>query len=124
MPDTALLGPWVRRFLMEHVIGERNLARIIQFAEDFLRNQQFRTQVFVKAVHSRRRIDDVSSRSVLVMIARGDVAEENLSGMNTDTSRKIEVLVRLVEPFHAPRNIQGGQTDPMPERGVGLRGFP
>lgn len=26
MPDTSLLGPWVRRFLMEHLIGERNLA--------------------------------------------------------------------------------------------------
>lgn len=26
MPDTLLLGPWVRRFLMEHLVGERNLA--------------------------------------------------------------------------------------------------
>jgi integrase/recombinase XerD len=26
MRDTSLLGPWVRRFLMEHMIGERNLA--------------------------------------------------------------------------------------------------
>lgn len=26
MTDTALLGPWVRRFLMEHLVGERNLA--------------------------------------------------------------------------------------------------
>lgn len=30
MPDTSLLGPWVRRFLMEHMIGERNLARNTQ----------------------------------------------------------------------------------------------
>src|SRR5947209_4193931 len=27
MRETSLLGPWVRRFLMEHLIGERNLAR-------------------------------------------------------------------------------------------------
>ena len=26
MTDTALLGPWVRRFLLEYLIGERNLA--------------------------------------------------------------------------------------------------
>jgi integrase/recombinase XerD len=26
MRDTSLLGPWVRRFLMEHMVGERNLA--------------------------------------------------------------------------------------------------
>jgi hypothetical protein len=25
MPDPALLGPWVRRFLLEHLRGERNL---------------------------------------------------------------------------------------------------
>ena len=30
MRDSSLLGPWVRRFLMEHVIGERNLARNTQ----------------------------------------------------------------------------------------------
>lgn len=30
MRDTSLLGAWVRRFLMEHVIGERNLARNTQ----------------------------------------------------------------------------------------------
>jgi integrase/recombinase XerD len=27
MPDASLLGPWVRRFLMEHLVSERNLAR-------------------------------------------------------------------------------------------------
>jgi site-specific recombinase XerD len=30
MTDTAKLGPWVRRFLLEHLIGERNLARNTQ----------------------------------------------------------------------------------------------
>jgi integrase/recombinase XerD len=28
--DTAKLGPWVRRFLLEHLVGERNLARNTQ----------------------------------------------------------------------------------------------
>ena len=26
MTDTALLGPWVRRFLLEYLVGDRNLA--------------------------------------------------------------------------------------------------
>ena len=26
MDKTAMLGPWVRRFLLEHLVGERNLA--------------------------------------------------------------------------------------------------
>ena len=32
MPDNNLLGPWVRRFLLEHVVGERNLARNTQIS--------------------------------------------------------------------------------------------
>ena len=30
MTDTAQLGPWVRRFLLEHLVSERNLARNTQ----------------------------------------------------------------------------------------------
>lgn len=30
MRDASLLGPWVRRFLMEHLVNERNLARNTQ----------------------------------------------------------------------------------------------
>ena len=30
MKDKTLLGPWVRRFLLEHLVGERNLARNTQ----------------------------------------------------------------------------------------------
>ncbi len=30
MADLGLVGPWVRRFLMEHLVGERNLARNTQ----------------------------------------------------------------------------------------------
>jgi integrase/recombinase XerD len=32
MRDNNLLGPWVRRFLLEHVVGERNLARNTQIS--------------------------------------------------------------------------------------------
>jgi len=27
MNDKNLLGPWIRRFLLEYLVGERNLAR-------------------------------------------------------------------------------------------------
>ena len=30
MNDLKLLGPWVRRFLLEHLVAERNLARNTQ----------------------------------------------------------------------------------------------
>ena len=30
MTDKNLLGPWIRRFLLEHLVNERNLARNTQ----------------------------------------------------------------------------------------------
>lgn len=32
MRNASLLSPWVRRFLMEHLVGERNLARNTQLS--------------------------------------------------------------------------------------------
>ena len=32
MKDETLLGPWVRRFLLEHLVAERNLARNTQIS--------------------------------------------------------------------------------------------
>ncbi|TIU20779.1 MAG: integrase, partial [Mesorhizobium sp.] len=30
MKDESLLGPWIRRFLLEHLVAERNLSRNTQ----------------------------------------------------------------------------------------------
>ncbi len=30
MKDDSLLGPWIRRFLLEHIVSERNLSRNTQ----------------------------------------------------------------------------------------------
>jgi len=30
MRDKSLIGPWIRRFLLEHLVAERNLARNTQ----------------------------------------------------------------------------------------------
>jgi integrase/recombinase XerD len=30
MNDRSLLGPWIRRFLLEHLVAERNLSRNTQ----------------------------------------------------------------------------------------------
>ncbi len=34
MNDETLLGRWIRRFLLEHLVGERNLARVILLHEN------------------------------------------------------------------------------------------
>ncbi|MEI8375832.1 MAG: tyrosine-type recombinase/integrase [Planctomycetota bacterium] len=61
MPNTDLLSPWVRRFLLEYLVAERNLARNTQKSyRDAL--QQF-LPFIARAAHRRMerlRIDDVS----------------------------------------------------------------
>ena len=32
MRDHSALGPWIRRFLLEHLTGERNLAKNTQYS--------------------------------------------------------------------------------------------
>ena len=32
MRDNTLIGPWVRRFILEHLVTERNLARNTQLS--------------------------------------------------------------------------------------------
>src|SRR5436309_4438310 len=54
MTDPTPLGPWVRRFLLEHLVGERNLARNTQRSyRDAL------CQLLPFAARSARRRDDL-----------------------------------------------------------------
>src|SRR5438552_12781176 len=53
MTDSALLGPWVRRFLLEHLVGERNLARNTQQSY----RDTLRLLLPFTARRSRKRID-------------------------------------------------------------------
>ena len=43
MRKTTLLGPWVRRFLLEHLVVDRNLARSEKVAERRGANDPFPT---------------------------------------------------------------------------------
>jgi len=65
MRDNTLLGPWVRRFLLEHLVAERNLARNTQVSyRDSLRlllpfiGRDAKTDV------DRLRVEDVSAERV------------------------------------------------------------
>lgn len=65
MLDTGLLGPWVRRFLLEYLIGERNLARNTQRS---YRDTLSQLLPFVAQVAGRRidklQVEDVSAEQV------------------------------------------------------------
>jgi len=61
MPNTDLLSPWVRRFLLEYLIGERNLARNTQ--KSYRDALQQLLPFIAHSVHrriERLRVEDVS----------------------------------------------------------------
>jgi len=61
MRDYSLIGPWVRRFLLEHLVTDRNLARNAQlsYRDTLVLLLPFMTKAREKAVH-RLTIDDLS----------------------------------------------------------------
>jgi len=61
MRDNSLLGPWIRRFLLEHIVTERNLARNTQtsYRDTLVILLPFASKVLRKSV-DRLTIDDLS----------------------------------------------------------------
>jgi len=70
MADTSLIGSWVRRFLLEHLVGERNLARNTQHSyRDALRLLlPFAAARLNKSV-DRLLVEDVSADLVRAFLA-------------------------------------------------------
>lgn len=106
MPDTSLLGPWVRRFLMEHMVSERNLARNTQ------RSYRDTLQLLLPAVAQRARkpidrldVIDVSADRVRHFLS--DLEEKRHCGIATRNQRlaAIHALARFIG-LHAPELIE------------------
>ena len=55
MNDKSLLGPWVRRFLLEYAVSERNLAR---------KGQELVITLMLEALLSKNRILDIYLNNV------------------------------------------------------------
>src|SRR6185437_1603012 len=105
MRDTSLLGPWVRRFLTEHMAGERNLARNTQ------RSYRDTLRLLLPAVAKRARkpidrlaVDDVSADLVRQFLSD---LEERGCGIATRNQRlaAIHALARFVG-LHAPELVE------------------
>ncbi|WP_431273202.1 tyrosine-type recombinase/integrase [Variovorax ureilyticus] len=65
MPDHAMLAPWVRRFLLEHLVAERNLARNTQvnYRDSLAQLLPFVAKIGRKDV-DRLLVEDVSAERV------------------------------------------------------------
>ena len=102
MRGTTLLGPWVRRFLLEYLIGERNLARNTQqsYRDTLCQLIPFVSQQLHKAV-DRLEVVDVSTQIVREFLAQ----VENGRGCSIATRNQrlaaIHALARFVGE-HSP----------------------
>jgi integrase/recombinase XerD len=106
MNDEALLGRWVRRFLLEHVVTERNLARNTQHG---YRDALCQLIPFV-AKQSKKPIDrlavvDISAELVRLFLA--DVEISRHCGIATRNQRlaAIRALARFIGE-HSPIHIE------------------
>ena len=106
MRDTSLLGPWVRRFLMEHMVSERNLARNTQ------RSYRDTLQLLLPAIARRARkpidrlaVTDVSADRVRQFLS--DLEEKRGCAIATRNQRlaAIHALARFIG-LHAPELVE------------------
>ena len=105
MTDTALLGPWVRRFLLEHLVGERNLARNTQQSY----RDALRLLLPFAASHAgkpidRLRVEDLSAQRVGAFL----VELEKKRGCGTATRNQRLAAIHSLAHFigqHSPEHV-------------------
>jgi integrase/recombinase XerD len=115
MRDSSLLSPWVRRFLMEHMVGERNLARNTQ------RSYRDTLQILLPAIARRARkpidrlaVTDMSADRVRQFLT--ELEEKRRCTIATRNQRlaAIHALARFIGR-HAPELVEwSGQVRTVP----------
>lgn len=115
MRDTSLLGPWVRRFLMEHMVSERNLARNTQ------RSYRDTLRLLLPAIARRARkpidrlaVTDVSADRVRQFL--NELEEKRGCAISTRNQRlaAIHALAKFIG-LHAPELVEwSGQMRTVP----------
>jgi site-specific recombinase XerD len=106
MNSVNVLGPWVRRFLLEHLIGERNLARNTQrsYRDTLTLLLPFVSKKLSTPV-DRLTVIDVTADLVRLFLL--DLEESRACGISTRNQRltAIHALARFIAE-HSPEHIQ------------------
>jgi integrase/recombinase XerD len=106
MPDTILLGGWVRRFLMEHLVGERNLARNTQHSyRDTLRLLLPSLARSLRKKVDRLTVLDLSAEQTRRFLR--EVEEQRRCGVATRNQRlaALHSLAHFIG-LHSPEHVQ------------------
>ena len=109
MRDHTLIGPWVRRFLLEHLVTDRNLARNTQlsYRDTLVLLLPFMSKAREKAV-DRLTIDDLSPFGPRY-VSR-DEALRRLRGGHTFVDAVNRSIEDLAQAFH--KNVHPASRDP------------
>lgn len=106
MRDVSLLGPWVRRFLMEHLVSERNLARNTQRSY----RDTLRLLLPDVAQHTGKPIERLAVTDLSADLLRqflGELEEKRGCAIATRNQRlaAIHALARFIG-LHAPELVE------------------
>ena len=106
MRDMTLLGPWVRRFLLEHLIGERNLSRNTQqsYRDTLCQLIPFVTGRIHKPV-DRLAMVDVSAEIIREFLSEVEVSRGCSIATRNQRLAAIHALARFVGA-HSPEHIE------------------
>jgi integrase/recombinase XerD len=106
MTDPSWLGPWVRRFLLEHLVGERNLARSTQQSY----RDTLRLLLPFAARTARRPIDRLRVEDLTADRIRAFLKEvEDKRGCGVATRNQRLAAIRSLAQFigrHSPEHIE------------------
>jgi integrase/recombinase XerD len=105
MNDLTLLGPWVRRFLLQHVIAERNLARNTQRSyRDALTLMIPFVAGKLRQTVDRLTVVDVSANLVRLFLADLEEARQCTIATRNQRLAAVHALARFVGE-HSPEHI-------------------
>jgi integrase/recombinase XerD len=115
MRNASLLGPWIRRFLMEHLVNERNLARNTQ------RSYRDTLQLLLPAIARRARkpvdrlaVTDMSAERVRQFLNELEEDRECTIATRNQRLAAIHALARFIG-LHAPELVEwSGQVRTVP----------
>jgi integrase/recombinase XerD len=104
--DVALLGPWLRRFLLEYLVGERNLARNTQQSyRDTLRLLLPFVAKRVRRPIDRLKIEDLSADLIRTFLR--ELEEKRGCAVGTRNQRLAAIhSVALFIGQHSPEHVQ------------------
>lgn len=106
MNDAGLLGPWVRRFLVEHLVTRRNLARSTQLT---YRNTLTSVIRYAAEVRGKRadllHLQDISRELVTECFARGEQDKGRTARTSNRHLAALHTFARFVGEY-SPENLQ------------------